>query len=60
MTASMLLPKHLMRRPGEKGGVHAAGVGDQGSSQGAEMLVQQGALGGEIGASCTGAILRRF
>ena len=41
--------QRLMRSPGQKGGVHAAGVGDQGPAQAAEMLVQQGPFGGEIG-----------
>ncbi len=53
-----VVAQDLMRGPGEKSRVHAAGIGDQGASQGAEMLVKQGALGDEIGRQLHEAILR--
>jgi len=49
-----------MRSPGKKRGIDATGVGDQGSAEGAEMLVQCGALGGEVRSRFHKAILRWF
>ena len=48
----------LMRGPGKISGVHAARVGDQGSSQSAKMLVEQNPLGVEIGSRLHSSILR--
>src|SRR5882724_9555105 len=43
--------QHLVCRPGEKCRVHATRVSDQGPSQAAEAVVEQGSFGGKIGFS---------
>ncbi len=49
-----------MSHPGEKSGIHPAGVGDQSSPQGAQTLIQQSSFGGEIECHRHGDIIDAF